>query len=180
MGENDYTGADDGVWETAGNWSRGVPAVDDDIVINVTRPANPVGATSCRTLFFSNLTPVPRTINLSNLTVTGTGDPTELSITVTNRSMELNLADWTGLIEAPPGFLIITANRRVTVSAPTYPDLGKVLAGTVFGVNSEKTGTYVQPAAANVRSGVQYGNPDAPIDGGATFTNAHGGMGLGF
>jgi hypothetical protein len=32
-------------------------------------------------------------------------------------------------------------------------------------VNSEKTGTYVQPAAGNVRSGVQYGNPDAPVDG---------------
>jgi hypothetical protein len=141
MSANSYIGLDDGAWETGANWTRGVPAVDDDLTFDTTRPTGPVAAASVLTITFSALSPAA-TANFGNLTISGTGIPSEVSITVTNRGMTgLTLADWTGAVQAPAQFALDTPTRRVSIPDPVYP------------------------AAADVRSGVSYGPPADPIDG---------------
>jgi hypothetical protein len=132
MSANSYIGVDDGVWETGANWTRGVPAVDDDLTFDATTPTGPTAAASVLTITFSALSAATGA-NFDNLTITGTG-PTVTSITITNRGFAgLALADWTGGIEAPAAFGIVTPNRRVTIPDPNYPAAEHVFLGTTFG-----------------------------------------------
>jgi hypothetical protein len=181
MGITTYTGVNGGLWTSGGNWDHGVPDATHDPVFATTAPADPGSPTSVNSLEFQQDFPQDATVQFPSVTVTA-------GITVHSavRGMTLQVADWAGVLSAAAPFTLTdgSGGNSVSIADPLYPPTEHVLLGTAYATGQAEghglTGELTLPAAANVRSGIQYGNPDAPIDGGATFTNAHGGMGLGF
>jgi hypothetical protein len=136
------------------NTAAAIVALDNLAMVDDGDGLTLAGATitaSAQVLIF-NPTPTGSTSNINGLTVTG---PSTTGVQFT--------------------YIGTTGTPIITGFEPLYK-VGGGATQSAYGSSAP----IIVPLAANLRQGFQAGNPDAPIDGGATFTNAHGGMGLGF